>query len=226
MLNTHCLPIVTILMQVRLKVEEPLEQLDEEEVRVRLRKLKEKELSEFKVVFARDQSGGIDLARRTLDAKRGSWKPLLYSTPATNGKQKSIGAADKSIAAIVPGTRLDWGIHSDGGLGCSPGFPAVGFDLWAHWIISGVTVSTGSASRTPEFASSKQSLVRMALEAANCARAFGRDELCTRLAEFESTQDDGVIRHTLTRPVRATLNVVPHSCCSPLSAAVRAAVIT
>ncbi len=216
MLNTNCLPM---LMQVRLKVEEPLEQLDEEEVRVRLRKLKEKELSEFKVVFARDQSAGLDLARRTLDAKRGSWKPLLYSTPAANGKQTSKSAANKSTAVIVPGTRLDWGIHSDGGLGCSPGFPAVGFDLWAHWIISGVTVSTGSASRKSESASSKQPVVRMALEAANCARAFGRDELCTRLAEFESTQEDGVIRHTLIRPVRANLNLVPHSCRSPLKAA-------
>ncbi len=189
-------------MQVRLKVEEPPEQLGEEEARARLRKLKVKELSEFKVVFARDQSCGMDLAKRTLDAKRGSWKPLLYSTPA--GKQTPKNAANKNPAAIVPGTRLDWGIHSDGGIGCSPGFPAVGFDLWAHWIISGVTVSTGSAPRKSESASSKQPLVRMALEAANCARAFGRDELCTRLAEFESPSDDGIIRHTLTRPVRVT----------------------
>lgn len=196
---------------------------------MRLRKLTKKALSEFKVVFARDQSSAIELAKRTLSGTRGSWKPLLYSCPAMHGQETPDKAFRKSKS--LSGTRLDWGVYYDGGLGCSPGLPAVGFDLWTHWIISDVTVSTGSAARNAgattsasSSSSSKTCPVRLALEVASCARAFGRDELCTRVAEFESTTSDSIVTHTLTRPVRAQisfssgwLHTGRYLCCSPVA---------
>jgi hypothetical protein len=194
-------------MQVRLKVEEPPEQLDEADAKQRLRKLKEKELSELKVLYARDQSGGIELAKRALSGKKGSWKPLLYgpSPLLKNGKgSKKDKSGSGGGGAGESCARLDWGVHGDGGLGCTPGLPAVGFDLWAAWIISGVTVSLASSG------GGGGTKVQLALEAASCARAFGRDELCTRLGVFESDpaaaaaaegNNGVVVRHTLARPV-------------------------
>lgn len=191
---------------VKLKIEEPVALVEPEEMTVlkKKRKLAEKELTEFLVVYARDQSSSLEMAKRTLDAKRGSWKPLIYAGP---GLQLSSGSGKKAASA-AGSARQDWGAFGDG-LGSAAGLPAAGFDLWASWVISGVTVSLA-----PKPSSSKKGgsgsgnggappTLKLALEAAGCSRALGRDELCTRLTVFEvsGTAEGAAARHTLDRPV-------------------------